>query len=171
MRTKYFIFALIMSLVLMADCAFAEFWSSCVITGTPHFNNAATNIHSWSSAAHGRGMRMANGTTGYAYIYVPVYTVDNAYFAKLTLRAEDNSANCYVKACLFYQPNCADGPAVQVACVSTSNVTAPADGFQCRSVAFNGITIDYSEFSYYIVITIYRNNANVNPTAYDVSLS
>jgi len=157
--------------VASAQAQAPTWWSASAVTGVPHFLADGTVNTQTVETGHGRGVRLKNLFIGAAYVYVPVTADHGTTFRVLGLRAEDNSPGGYVKAELIRQPrNAAAGPAVSLATVTTDDVFVPADGFQFRTALFNPLTLDMSLFSYYIRITLKRDNSQLKVTAYDVSL-
>lgn len=150
-------------------------WSASACTGVPHFQTDGTvNTKTYDVNTHGRGARLKDGFNGTAYLYVPVTAASGTTFKSLHLRAEDNSADGLVKAELIRQPRGGvDGPAVTLTSVTTVDVNNPVDGFQLQSVNFAPLTLNLSEHSYYIRITLKRSSRSTSQdriTAYDVSL-
>ena len=146
-------------------------WSASAVTGVPHFPAAgAVSTQTCDvGCGHGRGVRLAAGFAGTAYLYSPVTSVHGITFGKINLRAEDNTPGGYVRAEFVRQPRNLDlAGAVTLGSVTT--VDAVGDGFQVATAVFAPVILDLTHYSYYIRITLKRDAGQINITAYDVSL-
>lgn len=163
---------LALSLFLAGSAVAAPaWWSANAATAVPHFQADSTlKSRTFDLGLNGRGVRHANNQIASAYLYVPVTANNGDTFSKIGLRAEDGTANGFVRAELFRQPrNGIAGGAVLIGSVTTNNA-----GFQSVDAAFLAAflphSLDLSQFTYYIRITLQRNVAADNVTALDVSL-
>ena len=146
-------------------------WSANATTAVPHFQADSTlRSRTFDLGVNGRGVRHANNEIGSVYLYVPVTANNGETFSKIGLRAEDGTVNGFVRAELFRQPrNAVAGGLVLIGSVMTNN-----GGFQFVNAAFVGAflphSLDLSQFTYYVRITLQRNVAADTVTALDVSL-
>ncbi len=151
--------------------AAASWWSANAATATPHVQvDGSVRSKTFDLGAHGRGVRHLDGLNGTIYLYLPVTANNAETFSKVGLRAEDNTVNGFVRAEFIRQSRNANAaPAVVLGSVTTANI--PGDGFQFVSSPFAPVTLDLSQFTYYIRISLSKNvAAEPNVTAYDVSL-
>ena len=172
-QTRSMILAGTAAILLSATPAMAQVkWSSSAITGMLHIGPVNT-VTCDIGCIHGRGVRLAPGFIGTAYIYLPVNLPNLTPISWLRLRAEDNHPDAVVRADLFRQPNSFPvGGAELVTTVATANLAG--DGFQFVMSPFLVHAIATNTHSYYVRITIKRGAAAAaaacQPTAYDVSL-
>jgi hypothetical protein len=163
---------LVLSLFLAGSASAAPaWWSANAATAVPHFQADSTlRSRTFDLGLNGRGVRHANNQIGSVYLYVPVTANNGDTFSKIGLRAEDSTVNGFVRAELFRQPrNAVAGGAVLIGSVTTNNA-----GFQFVNAAFFAAflphSLDLTQFTYYIRITLQRNVAADTVTALDVSL-
>lgn len=122
------------------------------------------------SAGTWTAIEFRSGQKGTAVLFISVTAPNLSIFNYIRLRAEDKDRGAYVKAQLYRQPNCGGGAASKLGEVTTTDIRTPSDGFQRPISRFTeAVKLDYSQWSYYILVELYRTSAR-NIRAYDVSL-
>ncbi len=173
-RSSFLIVMLGMVVVAGAipSTATAEAWTSVVTACQERLINGSDDDLTFSSSMSDGGNRaiLADGVTGYRYLWCPVWVPSGTYFNRIQVRAFDNTSTLGndVWSGFYRQPwTSGSGNATSLGSVTSAN---SANLPNVTEASITATTIANDTYTYYVIVRIGRTSSGNEIRAYQVKL-